>query len=217
VNSRYWVFSSAGTNVGLDVTVTDTFTGNQKTYTNADLNPAAPIQDIDALPCGAGAVRNTSLGDDLRVCPVPVTSSAQEPVPSALSWPTDFVSPLVTPTCGNDDTTLCIDSRYRVTMDYQTLQGGGLSGRAHAIPLSSLGLSSGGLFWFISPDNPEMLVKIVDGCGANGKRWLFYAAGTNLGLTVTVTDTRTGETKSYTNPDLTAAVPVQDLDAFGCP
>jgi uncharacterized metal-binding protein len=63
-----------------------------------------------------------------------------------------------------------------------------------------------------------MLVKVVDGCPANGYKWFFASAGTNVGLTVTVTDTTTGAQKVYTNPDLNPALPIQDTAAFPtCP
>jgi hypothetical protein len=101
---------------------------------------------------------------------------------------------------------------------YQTSQGGGLSGNGQAIPLAPVGISHGGAFWFFSPDNPEMLVKVVDGCGANGEKWVFASAGTNVGLTLTVTDTTTGAQKIYSNPDLNPALPIQDTSAFAaCP
>jgi hypothetical protein len=251
VNSKYWVFSSAGTNVGLDTTVTDTFTGRQKVYSNPDLTAAAPLQDTDAFPCeasataaslgpaGSAAFREGSVNSRAALCDSvfdalgrekiwPSGGPGDDPIimaaaasrwnaapaegPSSLS----LAAPLVSSACVTDETTLCIDSRFRVTIDYQTVQAGGLSGKAHVIPLGSLGVTSGGLFWFFSADNPELLVKVLGGCAVNDKQWVFYAAGTNLGLTVTVTDTQTGETKTYTNPDLSPAPPVQDVNAFAC-
>ena len=48
--------------------------------------------------------------------------------------------------------------------------------------------------------------------------WVFFAAGTNVEFTVTVTDTQTGTVKTYSNPLNTAAPPVQDTSAFAtCP
>ena len=44
----------------------------------------------------------------------------------------------------------------------------------------------------------------------------FYAAGTDVGLKTTVTDTVTGAHKTYTNPIGTAAPPVQDTSAIPC-
>jgi hypothetical protein len=52
LTGKYWVFYSAGTNVGMKVTVTDVQTGRSATYTNPDLTPAPPVQDTSALPCG---------------------------------------------------------------------------------------------------------------------------------------------------------------------
>ncbi len=123
--------------------------------------------------------------------------------------------------CIPTNTILCIDDqsgdrRFRVQVAYQTAQSGGRSGNGQAIPLSSLGVSAGGIFWFFDPTNPEMLIKVIKGCAVNNHFWVFYSAGTNVGLTVTVTDTVTGHTATYTNPDLKAAPPVQDVNAFTC-
>jgi hypothetical protein len=124
--------------------------------------------------------------------------------------------------CTPGDTTLCIDDqpgdrRYAATVSFATVQGGGLAGAGHAVSLASLGVASGGFFWFFSSGNPEMLIKVLNGCAANAHWWVFYSAGTNVGLTVTVTDTRTGTSRTYTNPDLTPAPPVEDTGALPCP
>src|SRR5260370_41190303 len=97
-----------------------------------------------------------------------------------------------------------------LTVRRHTSQAGGISGSGQEIPMAPLGVTHGGLFWFFSPDNPEMLVKMVNGCGLNSHFWVFTSAGTNVGFTVTVTDTTNGHSVAYTNPDLTAAFPVQD-------
>jgi hypothetical protein len=49
LNSRYWVFFSAGTNVEFTVNVTDTLRGGTRTYSNPLNNPAAPVQDTSAF------------------------------------------------------------------------------------------------------------------------------------------------------------------------
>ncbi|HVT61031.1 MAG TPA: hypothetical protein VHR45_21895, partial [Thermoanaerobaculia bacterium] len=123
--------------------------------------------------------------------------------------------------CVAGATTLCIDDqpgdgRFEIKVQYRTTQGGGRAGDGQAIPLASLGVDRGGLFWFFSAANPEMLVKVLDACALGQKFWVFYAAATNVGLTTTVRDTKTGITKTYINPDLTPATPVQDTSAFDC-
>ncbi len=49
LNSRYWVFFAATTNVELGVTVTDTQNGKVKSYFNPLNRPAPPVQDTDAF------------------------------------------------------------------------------------------------------------------------------------------------------------------------
>ncbi|MGH9363180.1 MAG: S8 family serine peptidase, partial [Thermoanaerobaculia bacterium] len=123
--------------------------------------------------------------------------------------------------CQPGPTTLCIDDqpgdgRFRIEVAFATSQAGGITGAGKAIPLAGLGVADGGLFWFFAPENPEMLVKVLDGCGVNGKYWVFYSAGTNVGFVVTVDDTATGRRRTYSNQDLVAAPPVQDTSAFPC-
>jgi spore coat protein A len=123
--------------------------------------------------------------------------------------------------CVNDDTTLCIDDRtgdrrFKVEAEFQTVQGGGRSGIAHAVSLADKGVTSGGLFWFFTAANPELLVKVLNGCAINGHYWVFLSAATNVGLDVTVTDTVTGRQFVRTNPDLTPVPPFQSTDALPC-
>jgi hypothetical protein len=54
-------------------------------------------------------------------------------------------------------------------------------------------------FWFFSPDNIEVVVKVLDGRAFNGKFWVFYGSLTTEQFTLTVTDTLTGAIKTYTN------------------
>jgi hypothetical protein len=124
--------------------------------------------------------------------------------------------------CVADAQTLCIDNqagdkRFQIRVPYATSLSGGLSGNGHPILLSSLGVTQGGIFWFFSQSNPEMLIKVINACSFNNKFWVYFAAGTNAGFHVTVTDTKTGHAVTYTNPDLKQALPVADTSALPCP
>ncbi|MGH9440845.1 MAG: cupredoxin domain-containing protein [Thermoanaerobaculia bacterium] len=125
--------------------------------------------------------------------------------------------------CTPSSTVLCIDDqagdkRFEVEATFQTSQGGGSSGSGQAIPLTSLGVTHGGLFWFFSADNPELLVKVLNTCSFSNHIWVFASAGTNVGVTLTVTDTRTGDQRVYTNADLHIMDPIQDTSALSsCP
>ncbi len=41
---------------------------------------------------------------------------------------------------------------------------------------------------------------MLDGRGVNGRFWVFYGALSDVEYTITVTDTETGESRSYYNP-----------------
>ncbi len=201
VNQQYWVFSSATTNVGFSLTIADSVTGRTQVYSNQDGTAAVPVQDTAAFSCTAGAA-----GDPAPPATAATSAAADPAAPSAVERTG----------CATTSTQLCIGDRFAVTAHYHTAQGGGSDGSGQAIALAELGVSQGGLFWFFNPTNPEMLIKVLNACGVNNRYWIFYAAGTNVGFTVTITDTQTNEVKTYANPDLTAALPVQDTGALPC-
>lgn len=77
-----------------------------------------------------------------------------------------------------------------------------------------------GEIWFFSPDNVELVVKVLDACGLEGfdNYWVFTPGLTNLGVTVTVTDTKSGTEKVYENKASDPFEPVLDTAAFQtCP
>lgn len=206
INEQHWVFFSAGTNVGFQVEVRDTVTGDLKVYTNPDLTAAPPVQDTDALACSSGP----ESGNVTWLSAPNLNGALVSPAARSFSRAEDGGA------CATTDTSLCIAERFRVEVAYETVQAGGLSGSAQALPLASLGVDRGGLFYFFESDNPEMLIKVLDGCAINEHFWIYYSAGTNVGLEVTVTDVVTGESVAYSNEDLTAALPVQDVSALPC-
>lgn len=118
--------------------------------------------------------------------------------------------------CEPSATTLCLgaDDRFQITVEWRdfaedtgagTLVEGGQT-------------ADSGLLWFFEPDNWEMLVKVVNGCPVNNRRWIFLAAITNVDYTVTVTDTLAGRQKVYRNPLGTTAPAITDTASFAtCP
>ncbi len=120
--------------------------------------------------------------------------------------------------CVAGPTTMClVGGRFKVEVDYDTGSPQNLSGPGSVVPLGS---DNSGMFYFFNADNWEMLIKVLDACAlpSNPRYWVFFAATTNVGFTVTVTDTDNGSFKTYTNPIGTAAAPVQDTNSFAtCP
>lgn len=119
--------------------------------------------------------------------------------------------------CVESATTLCLNNgRFQVEVEWRP--PGGQAAPATAIPLDFAPES--GLFYFSSVSNIEMLVKVLNACNPvlGNKYWVFYAATTNVELTMTVIDTQNGAVQVYHNPLNTPALPVQDTSAFPtCP
>jgi dienelactone hydrolase len=117
------------------------------------------------------------------------------------------------PSCIPSATRVCLQGgRFAVDVTWQTAAG---TGSATAIPAVA---ADSAVFWFFAPDNWELLVKVIDGCGVNGRYWVFEAAMTDVQYTVTVTDTWSGTTVRQQNPGGRTAQPILDTAAFaGCP
>ena len=115
--------------------------------------------------------------------------------------------------CIPDNDTLCLNNnRFKVEVVWNTADD---SDSAIVVP-GGTGDSSN--LWFFSPENWEMLFKVLNGCGINDRYWVFFAATTDVGFTATVTDTQTGDVKQYSNLLGQAADAVTDTDAFAtCP
>jgi hypothetical protein len=115
--------------------------------------------------------------------------------------------------CVTNSTTHCLlGGRYRVTAVFTPPTGTG--GDAQA--LQPAVTSDTGLFWFFSSNNIEIIIKVVSGCGFNSRVWVFSGGLTNVAYTITVTDTVTGISKTYSNPQGTPSQPIQDTAAFVC-
>lgn len=114
--------------------------------------------------------------------------------------------------CVQTSEELCLgNGRFRVAATWETETA---SGEAKAVRLTP----DTGYFWFFDQSNVEVVVKVLDGCVANSRFWTFASGLTNTKVTLTVTDTVGGVTKTYTNPQGTAFKPIQDTGAFAtCP
>jgi hypothetical protein len=124
-----------------------------------------------------------------------------------------FLGPLSTPgPCNASATVLCLhDGRFRVEATWKA-DSTGNSARAEAQGNDS------GRFWFFSPDNTELVVKVLDGCSNNSRYWVFASGLTNVETRITVTDTISGTSRRYFNPSGNVFAPVQDVGAFAtCP
>lgn len=175
INDHFWVFYASLTHVAYTLVVTDTRTGRTRLY--AEDSPEGFASRGDTL-----AFEDT--GAPSREPPPPSSHEASPPIPRPLSRACDATS-----------TSLCLQGdRFHVEVAWQDFQGA--TGSGQSFPLTA----DTGAFWFFHPANLELLVKVLDGRSVNGRFWVFYGALSNVGYTLTVTDTDTGVRKTYTNP-----------------
>ena len=113
-----------------------------------------------------------------------------------------------------DATSLFLDQgRFKAEVTWKDFAGKTGVGRT-AAPAAN----GSGLFWFFSADNWELMVKVLDACAFNHHHWVFAAATTNVEYSLTVTDTKTGETVRYDNPLGRRSPAITDTKAFAtCP
>lgn len=112
--------------------------------------------------------------------------------------------------CVPNANTLCLNnSRFAVKAKWTTPNGN--TGDAAAVTLTG----DSGYFWFFSNNNVETVVKVLNACDSPAPRfWVFAAGLTDVGVQLTVTDTKTGAVKVYNNPVGTPFQPITDTNAF---
>ena len=117
------------------------------------------------------------------------------------------------PSCEPNDTTLCLQSnRFKVEVDWRDSSGNTGPGMVMDTQKNQ------GTFYFFNPNNSDLLVQLLDACKQNDSFWVFYAATTNFEYDLTVTDTATGEVKTYGNALGVASPAITDTSAFAtCP
>jgi hypothetical protein len=125
----------------------------------------------------------------------------------------DDVSLLMTtedPPCG-DGTTLCVgNDRFQVQAVWQDYSGRYGYGVARSLTADT------GYFWFFTPTNVEVMIKVLDFCSGENPTYAIYAAGlTDVEVTLVVTDTNSWVTKHYRNPLGTPFALIRD-SAFAC-
>ncbi|HEV3455938.1 MAG TPA: choice-of-anchor R domain-containing protein [Thermoanaerobaculia bacterium] len=120
--------------------------------------------------------------------------------------------PTLLPSCSSTSTQLCLHhGRFQVQTAWRTPQGAAGVGTAFQTTDDS------GYFSFFSGNNLELVAKVVDACGLLQKFWFFVSGLTDVGVDVTVTDTLTGQTRTYHNAVDAPFQPILDTGAFaGC-
>jgi hypothetical protein len=123
-----------------------------------------------------------------------------------------YATGAITGTCTATATSLCLANRFSVSTRWVVPDGG--TGVGSVVPGAS---ASSGLFWFFTSDNWELMVKALNGCVINSRKWVFAAGPTNVHYQIIVTDAASGQSRRYFNYQTESAT-LTDTDAFAtCP
>ena len=192
-NGAYWVFAAGLTNLEVELRVLDLASGQERRYTSQGGQTFAPIQDTEAFSECAGSS--------------PIESPTFER--QTVDAPLELGKAL---TCTPDDTTVCLtDGRFQVEMIRDT------SAEDPMPAYSEMLTTDTAYFWFFSPSNVEVLVKVLDACEDFDQFWIFTSGLTDVGTTLTITDTQTGQTWTRETQLDQPYPPVIETEAFTCP
>jgi ELWxxDGT repeat protein len=192
-NGHFWVFDAALSNLRFALTVSDEETGAVRRYENATGHYAS-----------FGDVRAFDAGGDAVAAPVAAVAPLSGKLASTLALGASDASGSCTPT----PTRLCLrEGRFAVEASWRDFAG--RTGTGAAAPWSA----EAGTFWFFDDANIELIVKLLDGRGINGRFWFYSGALSNVEYTITVSDTLTGAIRRYINPAGSFAS-FGDVDAF---
>ncbi len=171
LNDHFWLFYGGLSDVEYWVDVEDLATGSVRTW----YNPPGNL-------CGQGDVTAFPGLDAPGIPPMP----AQQTTPATRPVSSD-------PAQGSGESLHLQDGRFTVSVEWRTADAQGVG---RAVPATE----ESGLFWFFSPGNLELAVKILDGRPLNGRFWFFYGALSDVEYTIWVHDTETGAEREYHNP-----------------
>lgn len=200
LNGRFWVFYGTASDTEHFLKVEDLVTGRTRVYHNPDGRSAPTVTDTEAFPCEATLAPGTVQVE---------TTSFPNPGTLAVAVTQGAVGPCV-PTA----TTACLrDGLFEVST----------TAWDHASPRQQYAATFGPeigsesfLSAFFSPTNKEQLGKVLDGCGLNGKYWVFGTNVTDTELYLKVRKTDTGEVRTYHQQDGLVSPALTDTGAFDC-
>lgn len=182
VNGHFWVFSGGLSDIAYTLTIRDVETGSTRSYENRQ-GEMRSVADTSAF---------LATEDPSEVTPPPETTPAIEGGSG----------------CVISFANLCLAER-RFSVEVAVPDPSGVPG-VPGVPLLGVAVpltSEAGSFWVFTPNNLEIIVKVVDGRAVNGHFWIFIGGLSDLEYRVRVIDNLSLKLKDYVNtPGVVASV-----------
>ena len=168
---------------------------------------ARTVSDTAAFPCTAAEIAAAKAASSGNAPPGFVTANlAATPSPPSPGRLREGS----TTKCEPSGPPLTLRGGYKVSMCYETDKSE--VGDAKDWGLDS---SQSALLYFFERNNAEVLIKVLDGCGVNGHRWVFVAPVTTLAFNLRV-ESPHGQDWTHTNRLGRTADARSDVSAFPC-
>lgn len=215
-NGYFWFFGGSLSNLGYEIIVTNTLTGEDRRYRNlpGEVRSRADNRSLLAGPSPSGGA--TGAGAVAGGAPYALPSEAAALDAGDLGDGDRFEAingaGEVAPACDGAGGLCLHDERFAVSIEWRNPRNGA-SGTATGVPLSD----RAAYFWFFRAGNAEVVMKILDGTEINGFFWVFFGGLTDLEYTITIEDRSNSCRWRYDNPPLTLTSHADTMALTGLP
>ena len=229
VNGHRWVFVAPVTTLAFNLRVDETATGEYWEHKNPRGGATATTKsDITAFPCSSAAsaasvadggedhdgIAGVDLVDSgLPAAPASTLLTAVDPVsrspvrvslPIAAGGDAECEPQPVRELRGGYTVNMCVEH----IRDDETV--------VEVVKDYDLDSEQSAILYFFDRNNAEVLIKVLDGCGINGHRWVFVAPVTTLAFNLSITPPDGGTPWTHQNRLNQTAAAKSDIKAFAC-
>ena len=215
INGHRWVFVAPVTTLAFSLEITERSTGRRFAHRNPKSLTAETRADTAAFPCepearAAAAALNAVTGGPIRPRGASENAVPQAAVDPSTAAAAAAVTEPALPICEPEGPGILLEDGHRIDMCFEMPNGEIRQARDWGLTRRSTAL-----LYFFDRENAEVLVKVLDGCAVNGRRWVFAAPVTDLAFHLVVTDPA-GRRWTHSNEAGRTASPGSDTAAFAC-
>ncbi len=228
VNGHRWVFAAPVTTLAFNLRVDETATGEYWEHKNPRGGVTATTEsDLTAFPCGAASAASTAVADggggvrgvdlvDAGFPAAPVSSTPLARVEPVSRPPVSVSQPISAGEAADCEPqpVKTLRGGYTVNMCVEHIKDGETV--VEVVQDYELDSEQSAILYFFGKNNAEVLIKVLDGCGINGHRWVFVAPVTTLAFNLSIDPPDGGKPWTHENRLNQTAAAKSDITAFAC-